>query len=42
LLEALLKYLVAHFGRNRDVARFTLAAAIVAGFYGAWFGLRSL
>jgi uncharacterized membrane protein YfcA len=42
LLEILLKHVVALFGGNRDVARFTLAAAIVAGFYGAWFGLRSL
>ena len=42
LLEVLLKHLMAHFGGNRDVARFTLAAAIVAGFYSAWFGLRSL
>ena len=42
LLEILLKHLVATFGGQRDVARLTLAAAIVAGFYGAWFGLRSL
>jgi hypothetical protein len=42
LLEVLLKHVAALFDGNRDVARFTLAAAIVAGFYGAWFGLRSL
>ena len=30
LLEVLLKHFMAHFGGNRDVARFTLAAAIVA------------
>ena len=42
LLEVSLKHLMAHFGGNRDVARVTLATAIVAGFYGAWFGLRSL
>ena len=42
LLEVSLKHLMPHFGGNRDAARFTLAAAIVAGFYGAWFGLRSL
>ena len=42
VLEVSLKHLLALFGGNRDVARFMLAAAIVAGFYGAWFGLRSL
>jgi len=42
LLEVLLKHFVALFGGDRNAARFTLAAAIVAGFYGAWFGVRSL
>ena len=41
VLEVSLKHLLALFGGNRDVARFMLAAAIVAGFYGAWFGVRS-
>ena len=40
VLEVSLKHLLALFGGNRDVARFMLAAAIVAGFYGAWFGVR--
>jgi uncharacterized membrane protein YfcA len=42
LLEVLLKHLVALFGGDRNAARFTLASALVAGFYGAWFGVRSL
>ena len=42
VLEVSLKHLMTHFGGNRDVARFTLATAIVAGFYAAWFGVRSL
>ena len=42
LLEVLLKYLVAPFAGDRNAARFTLATALVAGFYGAWFGVRSL
>jgi hypothetical protein len=42
LLEVSLKHLMAHFGGNRDVARFTLAAPIVGRIYGAWFGVRSL
>ena len=42
LLEVLLKYFVALFGGDRNSARFALAAAIVVGFYGAWFGVRLL
>jgi uncharacterized membrane protein YfcA len=42
LLEALLRHLGALFGGDRNVARLMLAGAIVAGFYGAWFGIRSL
>jgi len=42
LLEALLGYLGALFGGDRNVARLMLAGAIVAGFYGAWFGVRSM
>ena len=42
LLEVLLKHLAALFGGDRNVARLMLAAALVAGFYGAWFGIRSL
>ena len=42
LLEILLKYFVALFGGDRNTARFTLASALVAGFYGAWFGVRLL
>ena len=42
LLEVFLKHFVALFGGDRNAARFTLAGALVAGFYGAWFGVRSL
>ena len=42
LLEVFLKHFVALFGGDRNAARFTLASAIVVGFYGAWFGVRSL
>jgi uncharacterized membrane protein YfcA len=42
LLEVLLRHFVAPFGGDRNAARFTLASAIVVGFYGAWFGVRSL
>ena len=42
LLEVFLKHFVAIFGGDRNAARLMLAAAIAAGFYGAWFGLRSL
>jgi uncharacterized membrane protein YfcA len=42
LLEVLLKHFVALFAGDRNAARFTLASALVVGFYGAWFGVRSL
>jgi len=42
LLEVFLKHLVPLFGGDRNAARITLAGAVVAGFYGAWFGVRSL
>lgn len=42
LLEVSLKHFVALFGDDRNAARFTLAGGLVAGFYGAWFGVRSL
>ena len=42
LLELLLKHFVSLFGGDRNTARFTLAAALVTGFYGAWFGVRWL
>lgn len=42
LLEVFLKHFVALSGGDRNAARFTLASAPVAGFYGAWFGVRSL
>jgi uncharacterized membrane protein YfcA len=42
LLEVLLKHLGPLFGGDQNVARFTLAAALVTGFYGAWFGIRSM
>ena len=42
LLEVFLKHFVALFGGDRNAARITLAGALVAGFYGAWFGVRSL
>ena len=42
LLEVALKYFVSLFGGDRNSARFTLAGALVAGFYGAWFGVRFL
>ena len=42
LLEVFLKYFVALFAGDQNAARITLAGAIVAGFYGAWFGVRSL
>jgi len=40
VLELLLKYIAGFFGGDRSVARLMLAGAIVAGFYGAWFGVR--
>ena len=42
LLEIVLKHFVALFGSDRNAARIALAGALVAGFYGAWFGVRSL
>jgi hypothetical protein len=42
LLELFLKHLAVLFGGDRNAARFTLASALAAGFYGAWFGVRSL
>jgi uncharacterized membrane protein YfcA len=40
VLELLLKHFAALFEGDRSVARLMLAGAIVAGFYGAWFGVR--
>ena len=40
VLELSLKYAAALFEGDRNVARLMLAGAIVAGFYGAWFGVR--
>ncbi|TMH34624.1 MAG: hypothetical protein E6H66_09485 [Betaproteobacteria bacterium] len=42
LLEVSLRRLVTLFGDDRNAARLALAGAIVIGFYGAWFGIRSL
>ena len=42
LLELMLKHLATAFGGDRNATRFTLAGAIVVGFYGAWFGMRLL
>ena len=41
LLEAILKYFGGIFAGDRNAARFTLATALVAGFYAAWFGVRA-
>ena len=41
LLEGFFKHFVALFGGNANVARFTLVVAIVVGFYGTWFLVRS-
>jgi len=41
LLEVLLKRLAVLFEDDRNTARVMLAGAIVVGFYGAWFGVRS-
>jgi uncharacterized membrane protein YfcA len=41
-LEAVLKHVTPMFGGDRNAARFTLAGALVVGFYGAWLGVRSL
>ena len=40
LLEVFFKHFVALFGGNANAARFTLAGAIVLGFYGTWFAVR--
>ena len=41
LLEVFFKHFVALFGGNANAARFTLVVAIVLGFYGTWFLVRS-
>ena len=41
LLELLLRQLAQWFEGDRNAARLMLAGAIVVGFYGAWFGVRS-
>jgi hypothetical protein len=41
LLEFLLGRLALLFEGDRNTARVMLAGAIVVGFYGAWFGVRS-
>lgn len=41
LLELFLKHLVTMFDDDRNAARFALAGALVIGFYGAWFGVRT-
>jgi MFS-type transporter involved in bile tolerance (Atg22 family) len=41
LLEVFFKHFVALFGGNANTARFTLVGAIVLGFYGTWFLVRS-
>ena len=41
LLEVFFKHFVALFGGNANATRFTLVGAIVLGFYGTWFLLRS-
>src|SRR2546425_5298534 len=40
LLEVFFKHFVALFGGNANAARFTLAGAVVLGFYGTWFAVR--
>ena len=40
LLEVFFKHFVALFGGNSNVARLTLAGALVAGFYATWFAVR--
>ncbi len=42
LLEVFLKQYAALFNGDRNAARLTLAGALVAGFYAAWFWLRSV
>jgi hypothetical protein len=41
LLEVCLKRIAALFGGNANAVRFTLAGALVTGFHGAWFAVRS-
>jgi len=41
LLEVCLKRFAALFGGNANAARFTLAGALVIGFYSTWFAVRS-
>jgi hypothetical protein len=41
LVEVFFKHFVGLFGGNANTARFTLVAAIVIGFYGTWFLVRS-
>lgn len=41
LLEVFFKHFVGLFGGNANTARFTLVGAIVIGFYGTWFLVRS-
>ncbi len=40
LLEVFFRHFVALFGGNANAARFTLAGAIVLGFYGTWVAVR--
>ena len=42
LLELFLGRLAVPFDDDRNAARFALAVALVVGFYGAWFGVRTL
>jgi hypothetical protein len=41
LLESALERLLPLFGGDRNAARLSLAGALVVGFYGAWFAVRS-
>ena len=41
LLEATLKHVVAWFDDDPNTARMWLAAAILVGFYAAWYWVRS-
>ena len=41
LVEVFFKHFVALFGGNANTARFTLVGAMVLGFYGTWFLVRS-
>jgi uncharacterized membrane protein YfcA len=42
LLEVFFKHFVVLFDGNANAARFTLAGAIVVGFYVTWFAVRSV